>query len=174
MEAGPSWRLQHSFLCLHCFLNFLSSLRLEVSNDPGLTEQMDFGKSRAQRRKKTWSHQQTPHVTYCPGPLEAATTSQRSCLFSSESSHSHSLNCWCSNPLIKLLRIAGCKAKASGVICHYPLEEQSVGKILLDLIFRKSWEWSYLIKIVSKHDSLFPFGPFLSIPNMKGFLLEKM
>jgi hypothetical protein len=45
--------------------------------------------------------------------------------------------------LIKLLHVAGCKAKVRGVIGYYPLEEQFVGKILLDLIFLKSWEWSY-------------------------------
>lgn len=75
--------------------------------------------------------------------------------------------------VIKLLHVAGCKAKASGVICYYPLEEQSMGKIQLDLIFLKSWELRYLIKIVSKHGSIFPFGLFLFISHMKEFLLEK-
>ena len=41
--------------------------------------------------------------------------------------------------LIKLLHAAGCKAKTSGVMRYYPLEEQSVGKNI-DLTFLKSWE----------------------------------
>ena len=41
--------------------------------------------------------------------------------------------------LIKLLHVSGCKPKTSGVMCYYPLEEQSVGKNI-DLIFLKSWE----------------------------------
>lgn len=64
------------------------------------------------------------------------------------------------NQLIKLLYVASCKAKASGVICYYPLEEQSVGKILLDLIFLKSRELGYLIKICQSMALFFPLAFF--------------